>query len=75
MATLTVRNLHPDVIARLKELAARNNRSMEQEVRRLLEAVSLDRGAACRRIEESWVRQRRATSADEVDEWVRRSRP
>ena len=75
MATLTVRNLPDEVIQRLKEIAARNRRSMEQEVRSLLESVSLDRVSACRRIEQAWADQSRSTTAEEVDRWVELSRP
>ena len=36
MTTLTIRNINEDVKQRLREIAARNGRSMEEEVRRLL---------------------------------------
>ncbi len=75
MATLTVRNLPDEVIQRLKEIAAQNRRSMEQEVRSLLESVSLDRISACRRIEQAWADQSRTTTAEEVERWVELSRP
>jgi plasmid stability protein len=75
MATLTVRNLPDEVIERLKEIAARNRRSMEQEVRTILESVSLDRVSACRRIEQAWTDQSRPTTAEEVDRWLALSRP
>lgn len=75
MATLTVRKV-PDVVIRaLKEMARRNARSMEQEVRCLLESVALDRLSACRQIEESWKRQARSTAAEEVERWIKDSRP
>ncbi len=75
MATLTVRNLPDETIRRLKEMAARNRRSMEQEVRSLLESVSLDRVSACHRIEQAWADQSRPTTAEEVDRWLELGRP
>src|SRR6187401_1980470 len=36
MPTLTVRDVSPEVLSRLKELAKRNGRSMEQQVKLLL---------------------------------------
>ena len=36
MATVTVRNLTPKVVRSLKSLAKRNGRSMEQEVREII---------------------------------------
>ncbi len=36
MTTLTIRNINEDVKQRLREIAARNGRSMEEEVRRIL---------------------------------------
>ena len=37
MATITVRNLDDKIVDRLKQIAARNKRSLEAEVRDLLE--------------------------------------
>ena len=43
MATITVRNLRPETKNRLRMLAARHGRSMEEEARRILtHAVSQD---------------------------------
>ena len=36
MATLTIRNVHPDVQKRLRVRAAQNGRSMEAELRQIL---------------------------------------
>ena len=43
MATLTIRNLSESARRNLKQRAARNNRSMEAEVREILEAAADDR--------------------------------
>ena len=40
MASITVRNLDPAVKERLRVRAARHGRSMEDEVRRILDAVT-----------------------------------
>ena len=55
----------------LKILAERNQRSMEQEVRDILEEYAGDRVSALRQIEESWTRQARRPKAKEVDRWKR----
>ena len=75
MATLTVRKLSDDVIAKLKELARRNKRSMEQEVRAILEEKVADRMSVIQQIEAAWKNQIRRPSAKEIDEWIHESRP
>lgn len=45
MPTITVRNVSPGVVASLKALARRHHRSMEQEVRELLEGYVAEREA------------------------------
>jgi len=42
MATLTIRDLDPSVKERLRVRAARNGRSMEEEVRVILRAASVE---------------------------------
>jgi hypothetical protein len=71
MATLTIRNVPARVARALKSLAERNQRSMEQEVRDILEEYAGDRVSALRQIEESWTRQTRRPKAKEVDNWKR----
>jgi plasmid stability protein len=75
MATLTVRNLPDEVVVALKRMAGANHRSMEQEVRLLLESIALGRAAALDRIEASWDEMPREISSQEVDDWIRQSRP
>ncbi|MCH8011956.1 MAG: hypothetical protein IIA61_08430 [Candidatus Marinimicrobia bacterium] len=71
MATITVRNLSEKVVKALKERAKRNNHSMEQEVREILEAQAVDRTEILRRIEEEiWPKIRRPISKEEVDKWI-----
>ena len=42
MATLTIRNLNDDVKHRLRQLAARNGHSMEEEARRILSRAVIE---------------------------------
>lgn len=75
MATLTIRNVAPKVVRALKAQAVRNRRSMEQEVREIIEAQVADRTSAIRQITQSWAAQRRAPSAAELEAWIRAGRP
>ena len=71
MATLTVRNVPPRVVTTLKMLAKRNRRSMEQEVRAVLEEHVGDREALLEQIARAWAQQARRPKATEIDEWLR----
>jgi plasmid stability protein len=71
MATLTIRNVPTKVVKTLKTLARRNQRSMEQEVRAVLEEHVGDRAALLEQIETAWSRQTRRPSASDIDEWLR----
>ena len=51
MATLTIRNVPTKVVRALKAQAERNRRSMEQEVREIIEAQVGDRASAIAQIE------------------------
>jgi plasmid stability protein len=75
MATVTVRNLSPKAVRSLKLLAKRNGRSMEQEVREIIEMYVHDKLSAMKQIEESWSRQARRPTAEEVEAWIREGRP
>jgi plasmid stability protein len=74
MATLTIRNLSLRVVASLKSLAERNHRSMEQEVREMVERQVGDRLSAIEQIKASWKSQKRATTTGEIDSWIRQGR-
>jgi plasmid stability protein len=74
MATLTIRNVPPKVVKTLKALARENRRSMEQEVRALLDEYAGDRLALLEQIEARWARQIRRPSAREIDAWVETGR-
>ena len=73
--TLTVRNLPASVVAGLKRLARRHQRSMEQEIRQILLDRVGDRTSAIEQIEAAWKTQSRRPRAVEVDRWIRQSRP
>lgn len=75
MPTITVRNVPPRVVQSLKAIAKRHNRSMEQEVRDLLEGYVAERRAVLDQIEASWQLQTRRPTAAEVDAWMAVGRP
>ena len=75
MPTLTVRNVPPKVVRSLKALAKRHNRSMEQEVRDLLEGYVTERRAVLDQIQAAWAKQARRPTAAEVDAWMAVGRP
>ena len=70
MATLTIRNVRPGVVKSLKSLAKENRRSMEQQVRELLEEYVAGRGSILEQIEAAWVTQSRRPTAKQVDRWI-----
>jgi plasmid stability protein len=71
MPTLTIRNVPAKVVKSLKALARRRRRSMEQEVRELLEAHVAERRSVLEQIEAGWARQSRRPTSEEVDTWIR----
>jgi plasmid stability protein len=75
MPTIAVRNVPPRVVQSLKALAKRHNRSMEQEVRDLLEGYVVERRAILDQIEAGWQRQTRRPTTAEVDAWMAVGRP
>jgi plasmid stability protein len=75
MPTLTIRNVPARVVRSLKALARRRHRSMEQEVRELLEAHVAERRSVLAQIEAGWARQTRRPTAAEVETWIGAGRP
>ena len=73
-ATLTIRNVPMRIVKGLKSLARRRGRSMEQEVRALLEEHVADRTAVLRSIRESWSRHARRPKSSEIDRWIEAGR-
>ncbi len=70
MPTLTIRNVPAGTVDTLKVLAKRQGRSMEQEVRELLDAHTAERRSVLSQIEESWAAQTRRPKAEEIDRWM-----
>jgi plasmid stability protein len=70
LATLTIRNVPVRVVRNLKALAKRQGKSMEQQVRDLLEEHAGDRSSVLEQIEASWNKQTRRPSAGEIDNWI-----
>ena len=68
MATITVRDLQEDLVERLKEAAAAHGRSMEQEVRELLESRYAPRHEVISRLKSRWSDLPK-TSAKDVKGW------
>ena len=73
MATLTIRNLPEDLIDRLKASAKASNRSMEQEVRELLEARYQKKSQLLKSIRESW-EELPETPAHKLENWRQEGR-
>ena len=63
---MTIRNVPVRVVRNLKALAKRQGKSMEQQVRDLLEEHAGDRSSVLEQIEASWNRQTRRPSAGEI---------
>ena len=74
MPTLIIRNVPPRIVQSLKSLARRHGRSLEQEVRELIEGHVSDREAVLEQIEASWGEQRRRPTVAEVDRWLKTGR-
>jgi len=70
MPTLTIRNVPPRLVKMLKALARRNGRSMEQEVRDLLEESLGERQSVIQQIERGWRDQARRPEPGEIDAWI-----
>ncbi|MBI3697643.1 MAG: hypothetical protein HY238_22770 [Acidobacteria bacterium] len=70
MATLTVRKVPTSVVKSLKALARRSRRSMEQEVRELLQDYVAERRSILEQIEAGWATQSRRPTAEQVDNWI-----
>ncbi len=70
MSTLTIRNVPAGTVDTLKALAKRNGRSMEQEVRELLDGYAAERRSVLEQIAGSWAEQTRRPTAEEIDRWM-----
>ena len=70
MPTLTIRNVPLKTVKALKALARRRHRSMQQEVRELLDAHVVERRSVLDQIEAGWSHQTRRPRSTEVDGWL-----
>jgi plasmid stability protein len=70
LPTLTIRNIPAKTVKSLKSLARQRRRSMEQEVRELLEGHVAERRSVMEQIEAGWAKQARRPTAAEVDSWI-----
>jgi plasmid stability protein len=70
MPTITVRNVPVKIVQSLKALARRHHRSMEQEVRDLIEGYVVERRSVLDQIEAGWNKQTRRPTATEIDAWM-----
>jgi plasmid stability protein len=75
MPTLTIRNVPPEIFRALKAQAELNHRSMEQEVRKIIEGQVADRASAIDQITRAWAAQKRVPTAVEIEAWIREGRP
>lgn len=69
-STLTIRNVPARVVKGLKSLARRQNKSMEQEVRDILEQHVTERASVLKQIEASWAQQTRRPEPREIEAWI-----
>ena len=74
MGAITIRNLPDELVDRLKEAAQAHNRSMEQEVRELLEQRYAPKGEVLNRMRERW-EELPQTDPEEVAHWREEGRP
>lgn len=70
MATLTIRNLAPEVVDRLKERAKRHGRSMEQEAREILGQRLAARSELLAEMRARWAEIPTPPAAADVNAWV-----
>jgi len=73
-STLTIRDVPARVVKGLKRLARRQNKSMEQEVRDILEQHVTERASVLKQIEASWAQQMRRPQPGEIEAWIASSR-
>jgi plasmid stability protein len=69
MATLTIRNVPEEIVARVKTSAAQHGHSMEQELRSLIERRYRSREDVLRQIEARWKDLPKA-SPEEIERWI-----
>lgn len=73
MPAITIRNLPDDLVARLKDAAARHGRSMEEEVRQLLHHRFRSKEDILQELPAQW-RRRGQPHAKDIDAWIEAGR-
>ena len=75
MPTITIPDVPDKVVEALEALAKRSGRSVEEEVREMLNTRVMDRASAMAQIERLWASQTRPTTPEEIEAWIREGRP
>ncbi len=73
MPSVTIRGLDEEVLQRVRTRARNHGRSMEAELRLIIEEAGMSRDDVLLEIDEL-NSQSRPTSSDEVDSWIRATR-
>jgi hypothetical protein len=73
VASLTIRSIPDEIVERIREVARERGRSMEQEVRDLLQERYADRSTVLQRMRDRWSRMPESSVA-EVDAWIGETR-
>lgn len=74
MPTVTIRNLDPDVLDRIRRIAKLRGVSMEQEIRTALETKYPSKDALACMVRERW-KELPDTTAEEIQAWKAEGRP
>ena len=72
--TLTIRGVPARVVRSLKDLARQQGKSMEQQVREVLEQYVVERAAVLRHMKAAWKEQSRRPTAEEIEKWIKAGR-
>ena len=73
MPAITIRNLPDDLVARVKATAASHGRSMEEDVRQLLQYRFRSKEDILQELPTQWKR-RGQPAAEEIDAWIEAGR-
>lgn len=73
MATVTIRNLAPSVVQRIKDIAEQRGLSMEQEIRNCLETRYAAKPVIAERVRERW-KTLPDTAAEDIEAWKNEGR-
>jgi plasmid stability protein len=72
--TLTIRKVPERIVKSLKACARARHRSVEQEMREMLEERFPERSLVFAQIEAGWEKQARRPSAKEIESWIKAGR-